>query len=389
MKKLFYLSLALVMILNLSACSQSGTNTTSNNTVSTDTASSNTASTDTAADSSANTADTESATDEPAYKTIANVDGTEITVPTKVEKIGCLFGPSYEKVVVLGAEDKIVFDGDYHIYSWPWSNIIYKHVNDVPGIINAHSEPNIEDLVGYSPDIVFNFPNPTTTEAMKAAGMCVVPSASTGSYDDMVKTLSVYADAIGGDAPDIAKKYSDYFYNITGMIADRVSKVAEADRPTVYFANQEILKCSNKTDLIQRCGGVAVAAELTGGSAIIEKEQLLQWDPDYIFVDHAGSSGNATAEEVIAQMLADADYSKVAAVKNDNVIIVPTGVFFWDSGVQQPLMMLLLAKTMYPDLFSDVNMKDTLIDFYSQFFYYDLTSEQADMILAHLNPPQE
>lgn len=380
MKKLFYLILALIMILNLSACSQPGADPAANNTVNTDTS----------ADNSTNTAaNTETAADDPVTKTITNADGTEITVPTNVEKIGCLFGPSYEKVVLLGAEDKIVFDGDYHIYSWPWSNIIYKHVNDVPGIINAHSEPNIEDLVGYSPDIIFNFPNPATTKAMEAAGISVVPSAFTGSYDDIVKTLSVYAEAIGGDAPAIAKKYSDYFYNMTGMIADRVATVAEADRPTVYFANQEILKCSNKTDLIQRCGGIAVAAELTGGSAIIEKEQLLQWDPEYIFVDHAGSSGNATAEEVIAQMLEDPDYIKVAAVKSDKVIIVPTGVFFWDSGVQQPLMMLLLAQSMYPDLFSDISMKDTLIDFYSQFFYYDLTSEQADMILAHLDPPQE
>lgn len=377
MKKLFNLLLVLALIFNLSACNQSNTDTTANNTTNTGTIEDNSASIAT---------NTEAVTEEQAYKTITNVDGTEITVPTKVDKIGCLFGPSYEKVVVLGAEDKIVFDGDYHIYSWPWSNIIYKHVNNVPGITNAHSEPNIEDLVGYSPDIVFNFPNPATTKAMEAAGMSVVPSAFTGSYDDIVKTLSVYAEAIGGDAPAIAKKYGDYFYNMTGMIADRVSKIAESDRSTVYFANQEILKCSNKTDLIQRCGGMAVAAELTGHSVNIEKEQLLQWNPDYIFVDHAGSSGNATAEDVISEMLSDPNYNEVAAVKNDNVIIVPTGVFFWDSGVQQPLMMLLLAKTMYPDLFSDISMKDTLIDFYSQFFYYDLTSEQADMILAHLDP---
>ena len=53
----------------------------------------------------------------PNHKTIVNVDGTEITVPVEVRKIGCLFGPSYEKVVLLDAEDKIVFDGDFHIYS--------------------------------------------------------------------------------------------------------------------------------------------------------------------------------------------------------------------------------------------------------------------------------
>lgn len=370
MKRVLTLLLALSMVLSLSACGQKTDGSASSQT------------TGGGSTSSGQTGG------EKEYKTITNVDGTEIQVPVTVERIGCLFGPSYEKVVVLGAEDKIVFDGDFHIYSWPWSNIIYKHVNDVPGIPNAHSEPNIEDLMTYEPDVVFNFPNPTTTATMEAAGMSVVPSASTGSYDDVVKMLEVYAQAIGGDAPEIAQTYADYFYTMTDMIAQRVADVPEEERPTVYFANQEILNCSDKTDLIERCGGVAVAAELSG-TVTVEKEQLLAWDPDYIFVDHAGSSGNATAEEIVAEMLSDADYQSLTAVADDNVVIVPTGVFFWDSGVQQPLMMLLLAQTMYPDLFRDVDMKATLIDFYSQFFYYDLSDEEADRILAHLDPVTE
>lgn len=378
-KKILALIIVLAMALTLCACGSSENQNTAVTPAAQDNA-------DTAPEQTPGETAPAQEEEEAATKTITNLDGSEITVPTKVEKIGCLFGPSYEKVVVLGAEDKIVFDGDFHIYSWPWSNIIYQHVNDVPGIENAHSEPNIEDLMSYAPDVVFNFPNPTTTETMEAAGMYVVPSSSSGSYDDIVGMLRVYAEAIGDDAPEIAERYADYFYTMTDMIAERVAGVDEASKPTVYFANQEILKCSNKTDLIQRCGGVAVAAEITGNSVMIEKEQLIEWNPDYIFVDHAGSSGNATAEEVIAEMLSDPDYNAITAVVNDQIVIVPTGVFFWDSGVQQPLMMLLLAKTMYPDLFSDIDMKATLVDFYSEFFYYDLSDEQAEMILAHLDP---
>ncbi len=338
--------------------------------------------------SSAEAAAAKEATAKVEYKTIINVDGTKITVPTVVKRIGCLFGPSYERVVLLKAEDRIVFDGDFHIYSWPWSNIIYKRVNEVPGIKNAHSEPNIEDLMHYEPDVVFNFPNPVTTKTMETAGMSVVPHSSKGAYDDIVKMLAVYAEAIGGEAPKIAKDYADYFYELTDTIARRVKDVPKNQRPTVYFANQMILKCSNKTDMIRRCGGVAVAAKITANSAMIGKEQLIEWNPDYIFVDHAGSSGNATAEEVIAEMLKDPDYEAVKAVAKDNIVIVPTGVFFWDSGVQQPLLMLLLAKTMYPERFRDIDMKKTLTDFYSRFFYYKLTDKQAKMILAHLDPPR-
>jgi len=362
-------SLVLTLLLTLGACNKGA---------------------DSAAQGSKNTTEaTVAAT--PETRSVTNCDGTIITVPYQVERIGCLFGPSYEKVVMLGAEDKIVFDGDYHIYSWPWSNVIYKHVNEVPGIKNAHSSPNIEDLVGYKPDIVFNFPNPNTTKAMSEAGMAVVPLASKPAYDSIVDEVGVYAEAIGGDAPKVAERYADYFNAMVKRISAVVDTIPEAERPNVYFANQELLmthgSASSILDLIKVSGGVPVTTTLEGGGKTkVTAEQLLEWNPDYIFVDHAGSSGNATAEEVIHEMLSDDLYAEMSAVAQDHIFIVPTGVFFWDSGVQKPLLMLYLASTLYPDRFPDVDMTAELKRFYAEFFYYDLTDEQARRILAHLDP---
>lgn len=118
----------------------------------------------------------------------------------------------------------------------------------------------------------------------------------------------------------------------------------------------------------------------------VTAEQLVAWDPDYIFVDHAGSSGNKTAEQVIDEMVAQDVYSEMKAVKNDHVEVVPTGVFFWDSGVQKPLLMLYLASTLYPEAFSDVDMKAETKAFYSEFFDYDLSDDEVTRILAHLDP---
>ena len=325
------------------------------------------------------------------YKTVTNLDGTEIKVTADVEKVGAIFGPSYEKIVMLGAEDKIVFDGDFHMNGWPWSNVIYKDLNNVPGIPNAHSELNVEDLLKYKPDVVFNFPNPETSAALQEAGICVVPMASTNKLSDIKDTVALYAEVLGGDAPAISDQYSKYFDGMVKQISAVTENIPEADRPKVYIANQNILWTSGKdsdlNELIRLAGGIPVAQDLTGGSKTeITKEQFIQWNPDYVFVDHAGSSGNATAEEVIHQMLADSDFSGVSAVANDHVTVVPTGVFFWDSGVQKPLFALLIAKTLYPDKFTDVDMRAELKAFYSEFFHYDLTDDEADRILAHLDP---
>jgi iron complex transport system substrate-binding protein len=325
------------------------------------------------------------------YRTVTNLDGTQIKVPAKIEKIGAIFGPSYEKLVMLGVENKIAFDGDFHINGWPWSNVIYKDLNKVPGIPNAHSELNIEDLLKYKPDVVFNFPNPNTTKALEEAGIAVVPMASTNKLSDIKDTVALYAQVLGGDAVKISDEYGKYFDGMVKRISEATKDIPEADKPKVYIANQNILWTSGKNsdlnELIELAGGNPVAKDLEGGSKTeITKEQFIKWNPDYVFVDHAGSSGNATAEQVINQMLADADFSGVNAVAKNQVKIVPTGVFFWDSGVQKPLFALLIAKTIYPDKFADVDMRAELKSFYSEFFHYDLTDEQTDRILAHLDP---
>jgi iron complex transport system substrate-binding protein len=327
----------------------------------------------------------------PASKTITNVDGTPIEVPVNVERVAAIFGPSYEKVVLLGAEDKIVCDGDFHIDGWPWSNVIYKRLNDVPGIPNAHSDLNIEEMLGYDLDVVFNFHNPQTTEALRQAGISVVPMAGTGKMADIKETLRVYAEALGGGAPDRAARYAAYYDEKVKQVTDITSGIPENERLKVYMANQLILRAAGKNsdlvEVMQLAGGICVSADLEGGGSVeVSREQLLTWDPDFIFVDHAGSSGNASAEDVIREMLDQDEFSELTAARENQIYVCPTGVFFWDSGVQKPLLLMWMASTMYPEYFPDLDLKTELIGFYEEFFDYGLTDAEADAVLAHRNP---
>jgi iron complex transport system substrate-binding protein len=46
-----------------------------------------------------------------------------------------------------------------------------------------------------------------------------------------------------------------------------------------------------------------------------------------------------------------------------------------------------MAQIFYPDKFKSLNMTTELKDFYSKFFSYKLTDDQAKLILAHQLPP--
>lgn len=336
-------------------------------------------------------ASTSAAPNTNAPRTVSNLDGSVVTVPAEVNRVAAIFGPAYEKLVVLGAEDKIVADGDFHISGWPWSNVIYKRLNTVLGIPNAHTNLNVEDLLKYKPQVVFDFPNAAQAQKMKDVGIVDIPTVMTGKMDDTKNSLMVYAQVLGPKEEQKAQDFAKYYDEKVKMVTDITSKIPDNERPTVYFANQKILwthgKSSDIPEVIRLAGGNCVSQDIQGGSnAQINVEQLLKWNPQYIFIDHAGSSGNEPAESVIKKTLDNPDYQRIAAVENQKVFICPTGVFFWDSGVQKVLLLEWMAQKLHKAEFAKLEMEQELKTFYTKFFNYNLSDDQAKEILAHLNP---
>lgn len=327
-----------------------------------------------------------------AKRTVTNLDGSTIELPEEVTSVAAIFGPSYEKIVAVGAEDRITCDGDFHLTGWPWSTVIYKHLLDIPGIPNAHSDLNVEDLVAQGVQLVFCFPNPSQAEAITNAGLVAVPMASTGKFQDVADTLTLYGQIFNDETSlSQAEKYQEYFDEKVAMVQERTKDLGEDERPGVYLAYTDLLhgygKKSDMVEVIDLAGGRLVSTELDGGSNIeVTSEQLLAWNPDYIFVDHAGSSGNATAESAIAEAVGTGDFDNVTAVQQDQVIATPTGVFFWDSGIQKILYLVYIAKTIHPELFEDVDMASLVKDFYVEFFDYELSDDDVARILNHENP---
>nr|MCR5781267.1 Fe3+-citrate ABC transporter substrate-binding protein [Clostridia bacterium] len=54
-------------------------------------------------------------------------------------------------------------------------------------------------------------------------------------------------------------------------------------------------------------------------------------------------------------------------------------------GVDTPVTLKWLAKTVYPDLFADIDITAETVEYYKAVFGVELTNEQAEMIFAPLN----
>jgi iron complex transport system substrate-binding protein len=327
----------------------------------------------------------------PGERLIRHIDGDEISVPVYAERLGAVYGPSYEALVVLGAEDRIVVRADVQTENFPWAELVFPRISQIPMLKNVHASVNTEELKTYMPDLVFTFSRPNELRQFKAAGIPCVWGLTPSTPDGTKEQLMVYAEALGGDAIPRAAHYAAYFDEKFAMVKSVTDNIPPVDRPTVYFAGIDMLttygKYSDIGAFIEAAGGKALTAGLEAGNHVqIDFEQLAAWNPAYIFIDHGAMNERAAVEEIMAGAYGSARYQSIDAVKNRRVYLVPSGVYYWDMGLQKILLLMYMAKTLHPAAFADLDPEAEVMEFYSEFFDYPLTREQSGRILGRLDP---
>ncbi len=336
----------------------------------------------------------------PATRNVTDMAGRTVTLPTQVNDVVVLFGPGYEKVAMLGAEDRIVLAADYHKTHAAWAHVIYKRLDTVPAASNP-STPNVEDLLKYNPDVVFWFSNDGNAAKMANAGIPVICSVGNSTKIESLKDLlSVYGQVLGGDAEKRAQEYSTYFDQKLAYVTGITSTIQDSQKPTVYVTSGIPLRTrggnSVMRDTVEKAGGIYVAKDAPQGTQVVSYEQVNQWNPDIIIIDHApdlpdpsasATSNTSTASQIYDQIMSDPNLQGVNAVKNHQVYVSPQGAFFWDAGEQGILQLMWMAKLFHPEKFQSLDLNQELKTFYAKFFNYDLTEDQVNLIMKHQLPP--
>ncbi|MBR5429324.1 MAG: Fe3+-citrate ABC transporter substrate-binding protein, partial [Firmicutes bacterium] len=95
----------------------------------------------------------------------------------------------------------------------------------------------------------------------------------------------------------------------------------------------------------------------------------------------------ATPDDIYNNTVGVYDWSGVSAVADKKVYKMPLGMYrSYTPGVDTPMTLLWLAQTVYPDLFSDIDLTAEVKDYYQNVFSVELTDEQVASIFA---PPAD
>ena len=316
------------------------------------------------------------------FREVKDISGDIVKVPVNVEKIATLWYANNQIVLMLGGADKIVATTDL-IKNNKWFAHIYPRISSIPNGVNG-KDLQVEELVKLSPDIVIAADKKNKEELTKNGFTVLYPSFT--NHADMKKSVSIMAEAIGGNAPKIAQKFNEYFDGNLKRVLSKTDKIAASDRPKVLHIadGKNLLKVDGTNTIIDewiRVAGGQNAVSKAGNMLEINAEEIININPDVIII------GRAKAPEILKKLYEDQVYAGTNAVKNKKVYVNPAGVFSWDRyGAEGALQILWAAKTLHPELFKDINIEAETKKFYKEFLHYDLSDKEVGYILNGLDP---
>ena len=339
---------------------------------------------------------------EPEKNTVVDLMGREIAVPEKVEKIAAIAGPTYEMVFMLGSGDQIAMVKSGHTDSYPLANLTNPNLKDMIGLsANPSSTVNIEDYLEQDIDLVVYYDNEIELKKFDAVDMAaVVVSKNTGLMDSLEEAKSLTIDQFvekltqpidilstalnTEEARSEYEAWRAYCDEKLHMVYERTKDIPMEDRQTVYWGNtwgEEIRSTyalKNRWYEVYLAGGQLIGPEENSNFPEVTAEQLYSWDPDIILVDNHGGLPGLVMESMYRE---GGKWTTLSAVQNQQLHRIPAGVFFLDKGSTTTLLVLWMATILQPERFADIDMVEEVKYYYSEFYEFDLTDEQAQNVI--------
>jgi len=320
-------------------------------------------------------------------KTVLDMDGVEIEIPDHVTKVA-VGGALNQMMLILGQPDKIAATAEAVQKSF--FAAVYPEIKDIAAGYtgSGKGELNLETILEVDPDVLFGSVSDDIKEVFDEAGIITV-GISMANPEEIKETLTIIAKVIGDGAEEKAKEFCDYYDSNIQYVEDGTQ---DAKKVTVFVAGSDGSDGAISTvglDDIHTCyilsaGGTNITAgddvDQSASSIQVDFEFLMSKQPEVIVVTAA------TAYEYIMDKSNDSQWQDLDAVKAGKVYLVPSGVYLWSvrscEGALQPLW---LAQVLHPDLFEDLDMRETTREFYQNFYNYELTDEEIENIFNQMS----
>jgi len=297
-------------------------------------------------------------------RTITDMLGREVEIPETIENVVAI-GATARMLTYAGCADKIVGITDLEKecspgmpYAYINSDSFSKLTGVAPGGVSG--EIYDEALATLAPDIIFtSFIEIDQVNTMQAKlNIPVVALSYQGIFSDSVyDALTLVGDIMG--AQDRCTELIAAMKGWQKDLNDRTKDIADADKPSVYagavsfrgghgiegtYANYPPFTAINAKNVVDEAG--------KDGALLIEKEKLVVWDPDIIFLT-PGNMGLVNEDYKTNSSY----YTNLKAVKNGNVYS-QIDYNYYGTNIELSIADAYYAGAIvYPKAFSDIDFE--------------------------------
>ena len=310
---------------------------------------------------------------------ITDVAGRTVQVPAQVNKVvgtGC----SAREIVYLNASDKLVGIEQIETNSTGgWGNqlpytIAHPELMSLPVIGNAKTDTvNYEKIAELKPDVVFAGTAEQADEIQSKTGIPTLVSyvgavGTSKQMDTYKESLKMMGKVLGKE--NRANELISYMDSTQEDLANRTKNVNSNE--TVYLAGQAFYGAHGITStnpyyppfVMVNASNVASGLNDTNATihAIqIDKEQLIKWNPDVIFVE--GSSVTAIENDTSK----NPEYQNIKAIKDGNVYGLLAYCLYSYNKDEMFANAYYVGKMLYPEQFKDVDPEKKADEIFVEF----------------------
>jgi iron complex transport system substrate-binding protein len=318
----------------------------------------------------------------PGYQILVDCMGREVETPNAPRRVAALDSFAGEVMVMIGAGEQMVAAPN-GVKSDALLVQMYPALREVASPMSGGTI-NGETLAALQPDLVLLKRAMYEAEGEREKlDKLNIPYLVIGydSMEEQIEALELIGTALGGKGAEQAGGIATYYRSVISRVTELQKQITEPVR--VYHSISEAVRTDGEytlgNDWITCVGAVNVSAGETLKAAesdyFAAMEQIYTWDPDVIICNEADTA---------AYFREDPKWTGLGAVQRGAVYSIPVGATRWGhrGSMETFFAMLWLGKTLYPEVYRSVDLKEEVFGFYQTYLGITLTEEQYACILA-------
>lgn len=234
---------------------------------------------------------------------------------------------------------------------------------NIPVVGTSGADVNLESILSLKPDVVITWTyNPDVVAFLEKKGIVVI-ALYPKSLGELYELIRLHGVLFGKE--DRADKVIREMEAVLRMVKERVGDIPLTSRkktlflagsPTTVFTSDSLF-----ADMLRLAGAVSVSESVGNAwlsTADVSMETIVRWNPEVIFI--WGSAGYSAE-----WLLENSQWRQVQAVRKAMVYKLP----YWSTWSPRfCLLVLWIAKKLYPENFKDIDFEISADNFFRRVF---------------------